>query len=141
MMIGLAISCGGGTETRNNASYVDSQIEVGSEYASYKQGITDALVDQKLIIRDADDFNYYYRLLTGDKTTLGASVLAFNDVLLVVHTVTDTSRLFTISRVSTIDNTLNVYYYYDGGTVGKKYYSFYTLPQTNNIFNYVQIVK
>jgi hypothetical protein len=113
-------------------------VEIVTGAALYMVGYSVYTVSpQQTMIRDEEDYRFYYRLLTGNPSGGVEDVLTSKDVLMVVYL----DQEFVIDNVTISSNTLNIYYYKDDLDNTTLRYKMYLLDKTDNDPNYIEIVK
>jgi hypothetical protein len=141
LLLFFAIACAtssGGSSNISSSSFVTEET---AEYTSYSSGITIALEDQRTVITEQDDLEFYHRLLTGEITELAEVILQTNDVLMVIHTRNNTKGDFKISSITTLNEALTVYYYHEEPSeIGQTDYDLFYIPKTTFPINFIEIV-
>lgn len=145
----MSLACGGGGGNQPTKQVVSStnDITLGEEpygeVKPYKNGVvTYSIPSQKTVITSARDYEFFYRMLTGEDAGDAKEVIAISDILMIVYT----TKQFNIDNVTvtTSTNTINIYYYEtdieDIEDIDAKY-QLYILDKTKNPLNYIEIVK
>ena len=140
----LALACSGdGKKISSFSPTVNEEITVEG-YTVHKSGFTTQVIDeQRTVFKEGSeaDFDFFYRLLTGANHPFPEAALQANDVLLVVHTRTNSETEFKISQITDVGGVHFVYFFYDGSTrIGEKEYKIYYLPKNDFALQYVQNV-
>ena len=144
MLIAVACSGGGGNpSTKVAVSTTGTATEEHTgEVRPYKEGIASYdLGIQRTVITSTSDYEFFYRMLTGDEVYNAEVTLESKDILMVVYS----TKRFNIDNVTitSSSSTPNIYYYetdVEEQTPPTRY-QLYTIEKTNNQPHYVQIVK
>ena len=149
-VIGLSIACNGNGQMLRSydPDYSNNSVEeLPANVSPYKTGTTSYTMDDgKMLIREANDLDFYYRLATGRTHQYTEPMLEQYDVLLVTHTYSANIYEFKIDEVTFIGDSLNVYYYHGSEDSGEKFideqfYYFYYVDKTIEGPRFVEIVK
>jgi hypothetical protein len=136
----LSLACGGGG-TGNTDFWGLNKEEENVSYINAFSGNTEANIDDQMtIIRSAEDFNFNYRLLTGEQHHNPNSVIDHHDVLMIIHTRTDTDNEINVSSITEKDDVLNVYYFHNGDSnVEQKDYKLYYIPKKSSNPRFIRL--
>lgn len=136
----FAFACSGGGDGQMLSSYQNTTITQDvANIQPFLEGTAQYSVsNQRTVIRTADEFEFQYRLLTGNSNALAEAVMSQKDVLMVIYT----TQKFNVDdvTVTTSTNTLNIYYYTTNSNSSTKYQLYY-LDKNPIDPNYVEIVK
>jgi hypothetical protein len=143
LLIMITMSCGGGDTFNSDypwSSTPRTEIVVGNVLPYMTGKPTYSIDDQRTVIRTVEDYEFYYRILTGSQINISEQILSLNDVLMVVYT----DKQFNVDSVTKTElpsgNTLHLYYFESPNYNGTKYQLYY-LEKSPRDPNYVEIVK